>query len=197
MEPEETKSITELENARNLALQKYGRNVYNFALLESWLKVLVSHAEISGHMSEIPDVLSRQKESVYKKTMGQILNQYIEKIDPNIVSAYKEPVLIKEPYFSHKFSLEIGESEFQDKKLILEAISKDRNDLIHHFHERFNFDSIQNCQNAVKFLDLQREECLPYFDDIRNQLITYAECLKITAEFMSSEEFLKAVITDI
>ena len=112
------------------------------------------------------------------------------------MSISKEPILIREPYISLKFSFEIGEAEFQDKKLILEAISKDRNDLIHHFHERFNFDSIQNCQNAVVFLDLQREECLPYFDDIRNQLITYAECLKISAEFMSSEEFLKAVITD-
>ena len=196
MEPEEIKSITELEDARNLALQKYGRNVYNFALLESWLKVLVSHGEISGHISEIPEVLNRQTESVYNKTMGQVLKQYIEKIDPNIVSICKEPILIKKPYISHKFSLEIGEAEFQDKKLILEAISKDRNDLIHHFHERFKFNSIQNCQNAVKFLDLQREECLPYFDDIRNQITIYAECLKISAEFMSSEEFLKAVITD-
>ena len=70
MELEEAKTNTELENARNVALQKYGRNVYNFALLESWLKVLVLHTEFSGHMSEIPEVLSRRTESVYNKTMG-------------------------------------------------------------------------------------------------------------------------------
>ena len=191
----EAKSTTELENARNLAFQKYGRNVYNFGLLESWLKLLVSNSEISGHVSELPEILNQQKNAVRHLTMGQVIRQFIEKIDPDYASANKEPLEVKELYISHKFCLEISNDELQDKKLILEAISKDRNELIHHFHERFRFDSIQNCQTAIEFLNLQREECLPYFDEIRNLLLSRAELLKETAEFMSSEEFLNTVMS--
>jgi hypothetical protein len=191
----EAKLITELENARNLALQKYGRNVYNFGLLESWLKSLVPSAEISGHVSEFPEISKRQKDAVRSLTMGQVIKQFIEKIDPDYVSVNKEPLEVKDLYISHRVSLEISSDELQDKKLILEAISKDRNELIHHFHERFKFDSIQNCQDAIEFLNLQREECLPYFDEVRNLLLSRAELLKETVEFMSSEEFLNTVMS--
>jgi hypothetical protein len=78
----ETKLIPELENVRNLALQKYGRNVYNFGLLESWLKLLVSSAEISGHVSELPDISKRQKDAVRNMTMGQVIRQFIDKLTP-------------------------------------------------------------------------------------------------------------------
>ncbi|WP_047536962.1 hypothetical protein [Methylotenera versatilis] len=190
----EAQSITELENARNLALQKYGRNVYNFGLLESWLKVLVSRAEISGHVSELPEILNRQSEAIRNKTMGQVIKQFVEKIDPDYVPLNKEPLEVKDLYISHTFNLEIDNDEFQEKKLILEAISKDRNELIHHFHERFKFDSIQNCQKAIKFLDLQREECWPYFEEIRNLLRVYGEGMKEVAEMMNSEQFLNAIV---
>ncbi len=192
----EAKSITELENTKNLALQKYGRNVYNFGLLESWLKILVSSAEISGHVSEIPEILNQQKKAVHNLTMGQVIKQFIEKIDPDYVSVNQEPLVVIDLYISHKFSLEIKNDELQDKKLVLEAISKDRNELIHHFHERFKFDSIQNCQEAIKYLDLQREECRPYIEEIRNLVITYAECMTETIEVMSSEDFLERVTSD-
>ena len=192
----ETKSIAEFEKARNLALQKYGRNVYNFGLLESWLKMLVSHAEISGHVSELPEILNRQVRAVHNKTMGQVIKQFIEKVDPDSVPANKEPLVVKDLYISHTFSLEINNDEFQDKKLVLEAISRDRNELIHHFHDHFKLDSIQNCQEAIRHLDLQREECLPYFEETRNLVTVYAECLKESVEIMSSEEFLKTIMSD-
>lgn len=192
----ETKLIPELENVRNLALQKYGRNVYNFGLLESWLKLLVSSAEISGHVSELPDISKRQKDAVRNMTMGQVIRQFIDKIDPDYVPVNKEPLVVKDLYISHTFSLEISNDEFQDKKLVLEAISKDRNELIHHFHERFKLDSIQSCQVVIKYLDLQREESMPYFDEIQNLLLARAELMKETAEILSSEYFLKKVTTD-
>ena len=186
--------VTELEHARNIALQKYGRNVYNFSLLEMWLKILVSRAEISGHISELPEILNQHAEAVHNKTMGQVVKQFIEKIDSDYFAVDKQSLLIKEPYFSHKFCLEISNGELQDKKLILEAICRDRNELIHHFHERFKFASIQNCEEAIKFLDLQREECLPYFDEIRNLVAIYGESMSVVAEFMKSEEFFNSII---
>jgi hypothetical protein len=192
----DAKSITELENVRNLVLQKYGRNVYNFGLLESWLKALVSHFEISGHVREIPKILNKQKTAIYNKTMGQVIKQYIEKIDPDYVPVNKVPEVINDLYISQTFILEISNDEFQDKKLVFEAISKDRNELIHHFHERFKLDSIQNCEEAIKFLDLQREECLPYFEEIRNLVKVYGKSTKIFAGLMSSEEFLKTVMSN-
>ena len=193
---EELQSAEDLVNARNIALQKYGRNVYNFGLLESWLKILVSSVEISGCARELPEILSRQKKAVYNQTMGQVIKQFIKKIDPDYVTANEEPLVVKDLYISHKFSLEINNDELHDKKLILEAISKDRNELIHHFHERFKLDSIQNCQEAIRHLDLQREECLPYFEETRNLVTVYAECLKESVEIMSSEEFLKTIMSD-
>jgi hypothetical protein len=112
------------------------------------------------------------------------------------VPVNKEPLVVKDLYISHTFSLEISNDEFQDKKLVLEAISKDRNELIHHFHERFKLDSIQSCQVVIKYLDLQREESMPYFDEIQNLLLARAELMKETAEILSSEYFLKKVTTD-
>lgn len=117
----------------------------------------------------------------------------MKKIDPEYVPVNKKPFIVKKPYISHKFSLKINSEVIQNKRLILETISKDRNELIHHLHERFKFESIQNCHEAIKFIDLQREECLSYFDEIRNLVVCYAHCLKETVAIMSTEEFLNAV----
>lgn len=71
--------VIELEHAVNIDLQKHRHNVYNFSLLEWWLKILVSRVEISGHVSEFSKILTQQVEDVYNKTKEKMIKQSIEK----------------------------------------------------------------------------------------------------------------------
>lgn len=189
----DSKNEYQLNNARNLALQKIGRNIYNFGLIEKWLKYLVSISESSGYVSDMPRSLERKANKAKKLMLGQLIEQILEKMSPTYLGNTEGPTELKEAYFSHCLNLQVEADKYQFVKVGMEAMVEDRNKLIHHFHEYFKLDSIKNCSDAIEYLDSQRDKHISIFELVQGMVSDTQKSIKLYADFIDSDKFLKFI----
>ena len=166
--------------------RKVGRNLLLFQRLENVLKFLVVHGGISGYASELESKHLRRSETVGKQTLGTVAGQFFEQ---NFSACDEQlPTQVKEPYFSAKFELDVENANPEIKAENLSNLIDGRNDLVHHFLQRFKFNSLDGLIEAGNYLDCQHEDImrdLNYFRKLMGQL---QHLRRKYSEWMNSDE---------
>jgi len=182
-------------------LQKIGRNVLLFQLLENQLKTLLT-SSISGYVSEIQ---SKQKEFIKKTNkmpMGDVTNQLLKKPNTSLNSPPVEELEdLEEPWISITYSInsvkinenkdnlsevKAGEDHVKARKKLLKELVVERNKLVHHFYEQWPLDVAENRKSAMTFLDSQSERIQAAINKLGEELYT----LKAAVDrWISSPEF--------
>jgi hypothetical protein len=151
--------------ARNLTLQKIGRNVVNFQKMEAMLKFILTVANFSVPLSTAQSHLRGQSKRVRKRSMGQLIEQAAKTLHSD---APKAPPDIKEIWISHSFSLKEGGSKIADWRREMRRVVKERNALIHHMVASWNPHSSKSCSVLCEELDQQRERILPSYNHLES-----------------------------
>jgi len=68
----------ELEKLKNEVLRKIGRNVMLFQQMEHLLKFLVANGTSSAYASELKTNHEQRTATIYKKTMGKVVGEFLE-----------------------------------------------------------------------------------------------------------------------
>ena len=91
---------------------------------------------------------------------------------------YKEIVL----------ELDAGQDHYLKTKENLAKIVSQRNDLIHCLPLNFNLDTVEGLNGAAQYLDNQRENLLPEYENVRRYLKALDEARKELAGYIASGE---------
>ena len=170
-----------LKRYRNQALQKLGRNLYNFGLVERWLKFIVTVSDVtifgtkSGPM--LDSKTKRKTEKTQRMMLGQLINEIFELWNPEATSSDSQLQLFD---ISLKTSMKIEMSleSYQQLKNSYEVMLSDRNFLIHQFNEKFPLYTIESCSEAIASLDEMREKHLPAIHHLQETVKTFLELSK-------------------
>jgi hypothetical protein len=182
-----------LIKARDEVFRKIGRNLLNFQKIELMLKHLITNGRLSGHMSELNDILERQASAVHKQTMGSLVGKFVDNTFLGIEESSQTSPEPKEPYFSFSFNVNADSNFYESKKQALKSLVDDRNDLIHHLLPRFNSESIDSCLETERYLDEQREKLIPEYDYLKSLIDDLNESRRLSADYLSSDEGIKQI----
>ena len=177
-----------LASARNLALLKLGRNIFNFSLFERWLKYLVTTNDVTIIGSQIDKKTSKKIEKSQKMMLGQLVSDILEIWHPDNQSTNNRTEDLFDIRISTSLRIEMNLSDYNSLKLSLEELVKDRNYLVHQFSKEFPLNNAENCHAAAIYLDERREKHLDVMESIRSTTSSCQEAIKAHGKFLDSDE---------
>jgi hypothetical protein len=177
---------------RNEVLRKIGRNLLLFQQMEGMLKFLVANSKFAGFKSEFPIALEKRVEAVSRRTMGQLVGDYLESHLSDEDSASPVSDELNEGWFSFRFTEGLDAAFIEKRGIALAEIVGGRNELIHHFLPRWISTSLESTRDADAWLDLQRKKALPEFEHLNAMVNALQEGMRKVAEYLDSEEGQRA-----
>jgi len=182
--------MPELKQCKDEVLRKIGRNVLNFQQLERQLKFVISIATESGTLGASGTIHSNREKRIAKtrtKTMGQLIGQVVDEFHRN-TPAQEPPEHLDQFWISSSFRVVYDDEFYERKKSVLSSLVDDRNNLIHHFFDKYDLSSVGSCQSAGAYLDEQHlilaEQLTETFDTLQ-QILAFREEL---GHYLKSEE---------
>lgn len=181
-------SEQDLIKIRDEVFRKIGRNLLNFQKIEQMLKYLIANGRMSGYMSDIVEKQEQRAAAIHKKTMGQLVGQFMDNTYQGIEESNQTLVDVKEPHFSFSFMIETNSDFYDSKRQALKTLVEDRNELIHHLLPRYTLDSIESSLEIEQYLDRQREKLIPEYEHLNEIIERLDTSRKLMADFLNSDE---------
>ena len=177
------------QTAKDEVHRKIGRNMLMFQHMEQMLKYLIAHGHIHGDIDTLETNMKRRKDSVIKKTMGQLVGDFMENAHGEMIET--EAPDENKAHLSFQFKVDCNEVYFDKRKKDLAAIVAERNDLIHHLLPRFSLASIESCQEIELYLDNQHEKLTKEIEHIKSTLKSFDKLRKQVVEYLKSDTWLE------
>ena len=179
---------------RDEILRKIGRNVMLFQQAERLLKWLAARRRIAGMSDEMLATAARLREQVAGETLGTVMRRTID--DPSLSTSEQERIeaaIIEKGCVYMEISFDfIGADGEPDAawREELETLVEHRNDLVHHFLERFDPESADGCRAASLYLDRQHAQHVPLVEDLRRRCESIAASRNMLSAALKQEDFL-------
>ena len=182
----------DLTQAMNEVLRRVGRNLIIFQQIEHFLKALLANHKSAGTPENYATNLQAQADCVNKKMLGQL----VEKYGTNVLQDAGAEVPEEErPDNCFSFSFRIsGDTEFVESiRRDLKLMTEERNDLVHHFLPRWKPNVSEKLEEALAYLDAQRDKVLPMHEHLRSTVQHLQESAVELAAFMATPEYEKQI----
>ena len=178
-----------LDQLRNEVMRKIGRNLLLLQQMEGMLKFLVANSKMAGFESELPRIIEKSSEVISRRTMGQLVGEYLESHHSESNSAAPLGDDLHEGWISVCFSAGVDVGFIEKHGKALAEIVAERNELIHNFLPRMDSASPQGTCDADAWLECQREKVLPEFEHLRWMVDALQEGRRRLAEYLGSMEY--------
>lgn len=171
--------------------RKLGRCMLQLQQYELLLKAMVAHSELSGPPEQLNQLREERVSIVHKKTLGTLVGLLTE-------NYLKVPGLPAEPeqaedtdriWFSFRYQRELPEELYVETKAALKELVDLRNDLVHHFLQRFDLWSADGCIAAELYLDECYETIDGHYLTLRDWAKSMDEARHLMASFMQTKQF--------
>jgi len=186
----------DLKNAINEIQRKIGRNLLLIQKMEYLLKYFVLHSNISGNLSQLKDIKKTRHEKLSKMSMGQVLPQYLNHINPSKENNQEIPNFKSDIHISIEWNYDLSKEEFEKKENLFSDILKERNDLVHHLIPDFNESSIKSCKDLEYKLDEQKNRLLAELKHLQAIIKAIQKAHNRFKEYSESGFFEKALYYD-
>lgn len=192
MEQSQDKS---LDSMLDNVSRKMGRCILRLQQYEILMKRLVAHQELSGYADELEENRATRSAEVKSKTLGQLVGEltgsYL-RIEAEPQDQTEDDVAKQDPTRMHidaRYRLELTEEDYQSTKEGLARLVTLRNELVHHFIERFDLSNEPGCQSAEAYID----DAYQMIDQQFRALRAWAESMdhagKALVELMGTPEY--------
>lgn len=175
----------------------FGRCLLRLQQYEGLLKTMVATTSISGHPRDLAAVQAQQAEEVKGLTLGTLLRLFTQEYlvdNETEIDEFDDPdpcVTQREDIVSFKISSAMAMSS-EDYTQTVEAMTElrdMRNELVHHFIERFDITDEAECLAGTQHL----KSCFAKIDGHLHQLCNWAktreEARRLALSFLVSKEF--------
>jgi hypothetical protein len=153
-----------VSDARDLTLQKIGRNVVNFQKMEAMLKFILRVANFATPASKSQEHLETQAKLHRTKPMGHLIDLAAKALHGETPSIPKDA---REIWVTHSISLSDG-SQLKQWRKEFRRVVRERNALIHRMLATWNPSSVESCHALCEELDTQRERILPAYEHLQS-----------------------------
>lgn len=176
------------EALRAEVFRKIGRNLMLFQQMEGMLKFLVANNGVAGYASEFEDIHAKRTEVIRKRTMGQLVGEFMETLLGEGPLGPAEPDELREVWVSYSFRIETDAARYEERKSALADVVADRNELIHHFLPRWNSNSVESTQDADRYLNCQRAKANVELEHLKSLVAAIHEGGRQFAQYFASAE---------
>ncbi|MBD9361479.1 hypothetical protein [Methylomonas fluvii] len=190
-----------LENLNKEVQRKLGRNVLLFQQIEYILKYILIYSDLSVWNSGdgLKSNLEEQKQRFSKLSLGQIAKQFIDStFSLESDSGEEEAELNYYRVFARirnsPFVCDID--FFNERKNELAALIDERNELIHHFLPKWNWEDYASLSKAEIYLDQQRERVFPEYELLKSVVESFHSSREELVEYIRSDEFTRVLELD-
>lgn len=187
-----TNSATTIETVQ----QKFGSCLLRLQECELLLKSLVAHTEITATLEHLPEALAAKMASVHGKTMGQVVGMFTKDTLAQVgaINVPSAPLDDSRAAVRFKYQIKLSSEQYEAQHSALKELIDLRNELVHHFLQRFNMRSVEGRTAASTYL----EECSQIIDAHHSTLIDFNNVFELSraklASFVGSQEFEDAVL---
>nr|WP_294972894.1 OST-HTH/LOTUS domain-containing protein [uncultured Pseudomonas sp.] len=136
--------------------QKMGRCILRLQQVELLTKAMLSYSSIEGPAEELSANLEKRKKALANKTLGQLTGEFVGSYVRPLENDDTPEDLSKDPtscYFRMSWCVQLESDDYANLKGALSSLVALRNDLVHHFVERFDVFSLDGCTAAITHLD--------------------------------------------
>ena len=172
---------------------KVGRCLLHLQQYEQRMKTLLTNRELAGNTTaDFERSLARRRAKFGTQTLGQLL---AELTGTHLQSEQKDPqdqhaeTGSDEPMFSIKFNRLMDEERYQKTCKNLKELLALRNDLVHHFIERFDLLTAESCLAALAYLDDALQKIADHRQELYNWLKNYAAAREAVVALLNSPDF--------
>jgi len=154
-----------IEDARDNAFCKIGRNLANFQLMESMLKVVVTNARFSSSGSNAKENFRRHEKSIGSTSFGELVERLPRVLDGQPDEPPEDHQL---PWISISMSSDALPAEIlRDLRREMRRIVQDRNQLVHHMLAHLDRSSLDAWNSLSVELDAQYQRTLQVFERVK------------------------------
>lgn len=178
-----------LLRASDDVLVRIGRNLLVLQRIETNLKRLMAHAHISGPVSAIGKIIKKQEADTEYGMFGVLIKKYVETLLTSRSDQEESSDEISEPHITFSIKFDLDASSVKNERESLKALSAGRNNLVHHFLEQHDLESLEDCSTACIWLDSQYKQASNFLHRIRSIMYAAAEARKEYIELVSSGKF--------
>jgi hypothetical protein len=125
----------------------YGRCLLNLQQFELLLKRVLPSLKMEGNIDTLEGNRKQDAQALSRRMLGQLIGEFVNRMG----ESKNEPELdakIDKPYIHFKFEL----GNIEEHCLRLLNLLEMRNELVHHFIEKFPLNSERNCESALVHL---------------------------------------------
>ncbi len=178
--------------------RKLGRCMFRLQQYEILAKALVGHRELSAPAGKMHEVRAKSLALAASKTLGQLVGEltgsFLKPLqsEPENNSAESEDGFgdDQQAWFRFSNAIELPPERRQQLMQDLADLVKMRNELVHHFIERFDVFTIDGCLVADNYLQGCYETIDGHFLTLKAWVEGVNGARKAAADFMQSPEFL-------
>lgn len=175
-----------------------GRALLRFQHLEGLLKKLVVVRFVSAGPQQIADGFKKRLDEVMASPLGWLKEELFEKyVRPEGVQPDESELdkAVAKGHMAFQNRLSIPQAEHKRLKESLSLVHSRRNQVVHHFLDQFDLQSVKCCQGAQDFL----EETHRLLDLHQEEFLEFAKSVShihgAIASFMQTPEFGEALLT--
>lgn len=172
--------------------RKLGRCLLRLQQYERQLKALVAHGELSGPADRLSIIREQKVACAQKKTMGTLMGMLTESFltqSPQNEESQTQADAGDQIWFSYRHQLEMSGERYEATKAALKELVDLRNELVHHFIERFDLWTESGCQAADGFLEDSYETINRHCLNLQSWAKHMSEARDKLASFMQSQAF--------
>lgn len=179
--------------------RKLGRCLLRLQQYEILLKALVAHGDIAGPPAGLQAVQEAQVACAQKKTLGALVGMLTERhlTSSDETDDADEPQSDGSVWFRFRFQVGLDASQHQATTAALKELVDQRNELVHHFLQRFNIWEPQGCSDADAYLDASYETIDGHYLTLRGWAQGMDEARALMASFMRTAAFEDLLVNGI
>ncbi|MGJ7610684.1 MULTISPECIES: OST-HTH/LOTUS domain-containing protein [unclassified Variovorax] len=173
--------------------RKLGRCLIRLQQYERLMKALAVDFEITGPSDELMAILQKRGEVVSRMTLGQLVAEltgtYLQPEPPDMVEPECEPVDSQRIWFRMQTRMALQPEDYERVVAGLKELVALRNELVHHFLERFDIWSETGCHDADAYIDVGMAKVDGHYAELRQWAITMDQARSATGAFVASPAY--------
>jgi hypothetical protein len=178
--------------------RKLGRCMLRLQQYERLIKAIAVDVEIAGPVDEIDQAHRKRSQAYSRFTLGQLVNE--------LTGSYLQPQLSEETqaqlgpewepddpsriWFCMQASMTMDPLEYAKVVSGLKELVRLRNELVHHFLERFDVWTVEGCAAADVHLDTSMRKVDAHYAELRQWALRMDEARKKMASFMATPAYI-------
>lgn len=173
--------------------RKLGRCLIRLQQYERLMKALAINFEIAGPSDELTAIRQKRGETFSRMTLGQLIGEltgaYLQPDQPGTTEPEWDPGDSSRIWFRMQTRMTLQPQEYERVVSGLKELLALRNELVHHFLERFDLWSEAGCHNADAFLDAGMTKVDGHYAELRQWAITTDRARSTMGAFMASSAY--------